>query len=71
MQANIAIFGAGVGVISFAAARSGLPSEDLIAAAAAAQNLRLLDQPGVNGNDLATDFSERPLKVAGMSQRHL
>ena len=71
MQANIAIFGAGVGVFSFAAAQSGLPSKDLIAAAAAAQNLRLLDQPGVNGNDLATDFSERPLKVAGMSQRHL
>ena len=70
MQANIAVFGAGIGVLSFAAAQGGLPPKALIAAAAAAQSLRLLDRPGVNGNDLATDFSERRLKVAGMSQRH-
>jgi hypothetical protein len=69
MQANIAVFGAGVGVFSFAATERGLPPKALIAAAETAQSLRLLDRPGINGNDLAMDFSERPLKVAGMSQR--
>ena len=65
MQANIAVMGAGVGVLSFVARERCLPSEALIAAAAAAQSLRLLDRPGANENDLATDFSERPLKGCG------
>ena len=69
MQANIAVIGAGVGVLSFAAGDRCLPSKALIAAAAAAQSLRLLDRPGANENDLQTDFSERPLRVAGMTPR--
>ncbi len=70
MQANIAVIGAGAGVLSFAAGEGCLPCKALIAAAAAAQSLRLLDRPGANENDLAADFSECPLKIAGMAQRH-
>ena len=70
MQAYIAVFGAGVGVFSFAAAEDSLPPKALIAAAAAAQSLRLLDWPGANENSLDLSFSERPLKVAGTTQRY-
>jgi hypothetical protein len=71
MQANIAVMGTGVGVLSFVTREGCLPSEALIAAAAAAQSLRLLDRPGANENSLDLGFSERPLKVAGTKQRHL
>ncbi len=69
MQANVAVFGAGVGVLSFATGDRGLPSKTLIAAAVAAQSLRLLDRPGANENDLETEILQRPLKVAGMTPR--
>jgi hypothetical protein len=71
MQANIAVIGAGVGVLSFATGDRGLPSKALIAAAAAAQSLRLLDRSGANENDLETEFLQRPLKVAGMTPGRL
>jgi hypothetical protein len=70
VQANIAVIGAGVGVLSFATGDRCLPSKAFIAAAAAAQSLRLLDRPGANGNDLEPEFYERQLDVAGMAQRH-
>jgi hypothetical protein len=70
MQANISVMGAGVGMLSFVAREGCLPSEALIAAAAAAQSLRLLDRPRAN-DSLDLGFSERPLKVAGTKQRHL
>ena len=70
MQANIAVIGTGVGVLSFAAGEGCLPSKALIAAAVAAQSLRRLDRLGVNENDREIDFPERPLKVAVLTQRH-
>ena len=68
MQANIAVIGAGVGVLSFATGDRGLSSKTLIAAAAAAQSLRMLDRSGANENDLETEILQRPLKVAGMTR---
>jgi hypothetical protein len=70
MQANIAVIGAGVGVLSFAAAQGGLPPKALIAAAAAARSLRSLDLPGANENEAEYDFWDRPLRVAGTVLRH-
>jgi hypothetical protein len=70
VQANIAVFGAGVGVFSFAAAEGGLPPKALIAVAAAARSLRMLDWPGANENSLELSLSERPREVAAMRQRH-
>jgi len=68
-QANIAVIGAGVGVLSFATGNRGLPSKALIAAAAAAQSLRLLDRLGANENDLEDEIPQFPLQVAGMTPR--
>jgi hypothetical protein len=70
MQANVAVIGTGVGVLSFATREGCLPFKSLIAAAATAQRLRLLDRPATNENNLEIGLSERSLKVAGMTQRH-
>ena len=67
VQANIAVIGAGVGVLSFATGNRGLPPKALIAAAAAAQRLRLGDGFGANENDLEVEILQVPLKVAGMT----
>ncbi len=66
-QANIAVIGAGVGVLSFATGDRDLNSKARIAAAAAAQSLRLLDRWSPNENDLEAGFLQYPLKVAGMT----
>ena len=68
-QANIAVLGAGVGVLAFVAGNRQLSSHALIAAAAAARTLRGLDLPGANENEPENDFWERPLRVAGMALR--
>ena len=65
VQANIAVIGAGVGVLTFVAGERQLPSKALIAAAAAARSLRALDLPGANENEPEYDFWDRPLRVAG------
>jgi hypothetical protein len=67
IQANIAVIGAGVGVLSLATGDRGLNSKARIAAAAAAQSLRLLDRWSANENDLDAEFLQCPLKVAGMT----
>ena len=69
VQANIAVIGAGVGVLSFATGTRVLPSKALIAAAAAARSLRLLDRLGANENDLEGEIPQFPLKVAGGAPR--
>jgi hypothetical protein len=69
VQANIAVIGAGVGVLSFATGNRGLSSKALIAAAVAAQTLRLRDGLGANENDLEGEILQVQLKVAGMTPR--
>ena len=69
VRANIAVFGAGVGVLSFATGNRELPSKALIAAAAAAQSLRRLDGIGANENDLEGKILQAPLRVACMTAR--
>jgi len=45
VQANIAVIGAGVGVLTVVAGERHLPSKALIAAAAAARSMRRLNLP--------------------------
>ena len=56
MQANIAVIGAGVGVLTFVAGDRHPTSKALIAAAAAARSLRALDLPGANEIEPSTTF---------------
>jgi hypothetical protein len=69
-QSNIAVLGAGVGVLTFVAGDRQLSSNALIAAALTARALRDLDVLGANENEPESDFWERPLRVAGIALRH-
>ena len=66
VQANIAVVGAGVGVLSFATGDCCLPLKALIAAP---RSLRRLDRLSANENHLETEFCERQLKVVALAPR--
>jgi hypothetical protein len=66
VQANIAVVGAGMGVLSFAAGEYCLSSR---APMAAPRRLRRLPRFGANENDLETEFSERQIKVAALGPK--
>jgi hypothetical protein len=66
-QSNIAIFG--VGTLTFVAGDRQLSPNTAIAAAIAARALRDLDLLGANENEPASEFWERPLRVAGIALR--
>ena len=66
VKANIAVVGAGVGVLSFATGGCGLPLKGLIAAT---RNQRRLDRLDTYENHLETEFCERQCKVAALAPR--
>ena len=69
-QSNVAVLGAGVGVLTFVAGDGQLSPNATIVAAIAARELRGLDLLGANDNEPESDFWERPLRVAGIALGH-